>query len=259
MYGICNQSIVPCRKEPSHRSEMVTQLLFGEHFTILAETEEWLHIQNAYDLYECWISNKQFLTIKEETFNQLQNDRQFLSAEPVQLIEHKNSGAFFPLTIGSTLPFLTDKKLSLENHQYEFSGDAILPPKQISSSAKIISTAFTFLNAPYLWGGRSPLGIDCSGFTQLVYKLNGAKIPRDASQQALLGKPLSFVEEAQPGDLAFFDNEEGKITHVGIVLEEGKIIHASGKVRIDKLDHYGIFNLDTKKYSHHLRVIKNIL
>ena len=115
------------------------------------------------------------------------------------------------------------------------------------------------MNAPYLWGGRSPFGIDCSGFTQLSFKLNGYKLPRDAYQQVELGTPLSFVEEAEAGDLAFFDNEEGKIVHVGILLNDHQIIHASGFVKIDRFDHYGIFNSDTKRYSHTLRVIKRIL
>lgn len=259
MFGICNQSIVPCRKDPSHRSEMVTQLLFGEHFTILAETDEWLHIKTAYEGYECWISNKQFLPIKPDTFKQLEKGGQALSTEPVQLVHHKNSGTYFTLVIGSTIPFLKGKKFSIENHEYEFTGESIVPDEKSISRKKIIETAQTYLNSPYLWGGRSPFGIDCSGFTQIVYKLNGSKLLRDASQQATLGTSLSFVEEAQPGDLAFFDNEEGKIIHVGIVMEEGKIIHAGGIVRIDKLDHYGIFNVDTKKYSHHLRVLKRLL
>jgi cell wall-associated NlpC family hydrolase len=110
-----------------------------------------------------------------------------------------------------------------------------------------------------LWGGKSPFGIDCSGFTQVVYKLNGYKLPRDANQQVNLGEPLSFVEEAEAGDLAFFDNEEGRIVHVGILLNNQSIIHASGYVRVDKFDHYGIFNQDTGKYSHTLRVIKRLL
>lgn len=259
MFGICNQSIVPCRAEASHRSEMVTQLLFGESFTIVEETEEWTHILIAYDEYDCWISNKQYQSIKEDTFKRLQNETQPLSTEPVQLIQDKKTNTFFPIVAGSLLPFLTNKEIQLENSVYEFSGESILPDTQHISRNKIIATARPYLNSPYLWGGRSFFGIDCSGFTQIVFKLNGFKLPRDASQQALLGIPLSFVEEAQTGDLAFFDNEEGKITHVGIVLDDNKIIHASGKVRIDKLDHYGIFNVDTKKYSHHLRVIKRVL
>ena len=259
MFGICNQSIVPCRSEASHRSEMVTQLLFGEHFTILEETEEWAHILTAYDEYDCWISNKQYQSIKEDTFKQLQEQIQPLSAEPMQLIQDKKTNGFFPIVAGSSLPFLSGKEIQLENYTYEYSGESVLPDEKNISRAKIVSTAYPYLNSPYLWGGRTFFGIDCSGFTQIVFKLNGFKLLRDASQQAVLGLPLSFIEEAQAGDLAFFDNEEGKIIHMGIVLEEGKIIHASGKVRIDKLDHYGIFNLDTKKYSHHLRVIKNLL
>ena len=259
MFGICNQSIVPCRSEAAHRSEMVTQLLFGEHFTILEETEEWLHILSAYDTYDCWIINKQYVSIKEETYKRLQGEIQALSAEPMQLIQDKSTGNYFPIVAGSTLPFLANKIAHIENYLYEFSGETILPDEMKITRGKLISIAFTYLNSPYLWGGRSFFGIDCSGFTQIVFKLNGFKLPRDASQQALIGTSLSFVEEALAGDLAFFDNEEGKIIHVGIVLDDTKIIHASGKVRIDKLDHYGIFNVDTKKYSHHLRVIKRVL
>ena len=131
--------------------------------------------------------------------------------------------------------------------------------KQKKTAHDIISTAYLFLHAPYLWGGKSPFGIDCSGFTQLVYKLNGYKLPRDAYQQVELGMPLSFVEEAEAGDLAFFDNEEGKIVHVGILLGDNRIIHASGCVKTDPFDHYGIFSAERGGYTHNLRVIKNIL
>ena len=102
------------------------------------------------------------------------------------------------------------------------------------------------------------MGMDCSGFSQVVHRIVGNDLPRDASQQVELGDTISFVEEAQAGDLAFFDNEEGNITHVGICLGGGDIIHASGSVRIDKLDHIGIFNADKGTYSHKLRVIKRI-
>ena len=112
---------------------------------------------------------------------------------------------------------------------------------------------------PYLWGGKSTFGIDCSGLTQQVYKLGGYELPRDAYQQAELGEVLSFVEEAEPGDLAFFDNADGKIIHVGIILGDYKIIHAHGKVRIDPFDSNGIFNTDSQKYSHKLRFIKKVI
>jgi cell wall-associated NlpC family hydrolase len=123
----------------------------------------------------------------------------------------------------------------------------------------LIDTAFLYLNSPYLWGGRTPFGIDCSGYSQIVYRMCGVDLPRDASQQAEVGDRLSFIEEATPGDLAFFDNNEGRITHVGILLGDNKIIHASGKVRVDRIDHQGIFNDEMHDYSHHLRLITRVI
>ncbi|NTW32657.1 MAG: C40 family peptidase, partial [Bacteroidetes bacterium] len=124
---------------------------------------------------------------------------------------------------------------------------------------KIVENAYMYLDAPYLWGGRSPFGIDCSGFVQMVYKLIGIRLPRDASQQASQGTTINFLSEAVPGDIAFFDNEDGIIVHTGIIINNGQIIHASGRVRIDNLDHEGIFQVKTKKYTHKLRLIKRII
>ena len=140
--------------------------------------------------------------------------------------------------------------------QHHFEGKSI---SEILPKEHLIETALLYLNTPYLWGGKSPFGIDCSGFTQMVYKLNGYKLLRDASQQATQGEALSFIEESEPGDLAFFDNDEGKITHVGIIMKDNYIIHAHGKVRIDRLDHSGIFNYDVRNHTHKLRVIKRIV
>jgi len=123
----------------------------------------------------------------------------------------------------------------------------------------LAKTAYLFLNAPYLWGGRNLLGIDCSGFTQIVYKINGIPLDRDASQQALQGQTLSFIEESEAGDLAFFDDTEGNITHVGLLLEDHHIIHASGCVRIDRIDQSGIFNSETQSHTHKLRFIKKMI
>ena len=103
------------------------------------------------------------------------------------------------------------------------------------------------------------MGLDCSGFTQAVFRLNGISLPRDASQQSGIGQVINLVTEALPGDLAFFDNDEGMITHVGLILDSTSIIHASGKVRIDALDHQGIYNVETNKYSHRLRLIRRIM
>jgi len=257
-HGICLLSVVPGRKEPSGASEMVTQLLFGDHYTVLENNEDWVRIKTAFDDYDCWISSKQNTRISEAVFTQLQKQTPTYSTELVQVIHNKLTQTSFPLTIGAALPFYKDATLSFESFVFGFEGQ-VTQGNHKKTAQDIISTSFLFLNAPYLWGGKSPFGIDCSGFTQTVYKLNGYTLPRDAYQQVELGQPLSFVEEAEAGDLAYFDNEEGKIVHVGILLNNEQIIHASGHVRIDKFDHYGIFNSDTKKYSHTLRVIKRIL
>ena len=252
-YGICLMSVVPCRQQPNSTSEMVTQLLFGETYHIIEEQESWIFIHTTFDNYPCWISRKQHQYLSQKEFNQLTNTT--LNTELVQIITCAENNAVFPITIGASLPQFHEGKLTVANKTYSFDGN-ITSSDGSKSLEEIKQTAYLFLNAPYLWGGRSPFGIDCSGFTQLVFKLNGYKIPRDASPQVELGVALSFVEEAQVGDLAFFDNEQGAITHVGLVLENQHIIHASGSVRVDKFDHYGIFHSDTKKYSHSLRVIK---
>ena len=154
-----------------------------------------------------------------------------------------------PILLGATL-----NGLSYLKHTFEGTASVGLKDK-----TKLIDTAILYLNTPYLWGGKTPFGIDCSGFVQMVYKLNGFNILRDASQQASQGDALSFIEESEPGDLAFFDNNEGDIIHVGIIMKDHKIIHAHGKVRIDLLDQSGIYNVDTKTHSHKLRVIKKII
>ncbi len=258
MFGICNLSVVPCRAEASNRSEMVTQLLFGECFKIVEETSSWTKIKIAWDGYECWIETKQFLPISGASYMEIEKSKSVISFELVQVVASSNTSQIIPILLGSTLPNFSGKTFSFEKNYFTYDGlttENAIPRTRTA----IIENAYLYLNAPYLWGGRNPFGIDCSGFTQAVFKLNGIKLKRDAFQQAESGETLSFLEEAEEGDLAFFDNEEGKIIHVGIILKENRIIHASGKVRIDSLDHEGIFNSDSQKYSHRLRLIKRIL
>ena len=258
-YGICHLSVVPCRFEPSDRSEMVTQLLFGETVKIYEEKKgDWRRIKTAFDDYDCWVDKKQITEISIEEFDDINDKSRVLSGELVHVIHNKSTEEFIPIVLGSFLPNYNKNKVSFNVTDYVFDGLTFDTSKE-SLKNKLVENAYLYLNTPYLWGGRSPFGIDCSGFTQLLYKLNGVKLPRDASQQAKVGQTLSFVEESEAGDLAFFDNEEGNIIHVGMVLENNRIIHASGKVRIDRLDHQGIYNVDTNKYSHRLRLIKKIL
>lgn len=258
-YGICHLSVVPCRLEPSDSSEMVTQLLFGETIKVYEEKKAgWKRIKTAYDNYDCWIDEKQFLEINIEEFEKLNSLPITVCYELASIIKNNTNNSLTPVLLGSSLPNFKQNNVNFNEYLFQFDGQTIDTSIKLDKS-NLAENAFMYLNAPYLWGGRSPFGIDCSGFTQIIYKLNGFKLPRDASQQAEIGETLSFIEESESGDLAFFDNEEGHIIHVGIMLENNQIIHASGKVRIDKIDHQGIFNRDTGKYSHRLRLIKRIL
>ncbi|KFF16802.1 C40 family peptidase [Flavobacterium hydatis] len=253
MFGICNLAIVPVRFEPSDRSEIVTQLLFGEHFEILEQQNQWSKIKIQFDDYEGWVDSKQYQIISEANYNLLSSDAQILNADLIDYITSPNN-LLLPIPLGASLTFLNNSEINTSNFEFEGTKTSGVKPKK-----NLINTAFMYQNAPYLWGGKTPFGIDCSGFTQMVYKLNGYKIHRDASQQALQGDSLSFIEESEAGDLAFFDNEEGNIIHVGIIMDNNYIIHASGKVRIDRLDHLGIYNPETNRHTHKLRVIKKII
>lgn len=254
-YGICNLSIIPLRIEPNDTSEMVSQVLFGEYFKILEMRKKWSKIRLAFDNYEGWIDNKQFEEIEENSYNALKSSKTCLAAELIDFTTDENQN-FLTIPIGSNLPFYTNQNLIVNTTKYKYEG-AIYSDKKPKNT--LIEIAYKFLNSPYLWGGKTPFGIDCSGFTQMVYKLCGHQLLRDASQQATQGEVLSFIEESEPGDLAFFDNNEGAITHVGIIMNDNYIIHAHGKVRIDRIDHSGIFNVDTQRHSHKLRVIKKII
>lgn len=247
-HGFCHLSVIPIRETPSDLSQMTTQLLFGDVFEVLDRKDNWLQIQNAYDDYIGWLDNKQQIVISIEEFNSLKSQL-YTNDKSGELILN---GELYPLLPASSFPSEGSFKIG----QLSFETRLALLPFSENRSDEISSIALSYLNAPYLWGGKTPFGIDCSGFTQSVYKIVGIKLKRDASQQATQGETLSFLSEAKVGDLVFFDNEEEKITHVGILLDDNKIIHASGKVRIDTIDHQGIFNAETKSYSHNLRLIK---
>lgn len=247
-YGICNLSIVSVRNQPANASEMVTQLLFGEHFKILEERGKWSRIRIAYDSYEGWIDNRQFLKIEEDLFNDLEDFVPSYSADLIEfLVDEYNS--FTSITLGACLN-------GLQFLKQKFDGNHITGKTE---KFQLINTALLYLNAPFTWGGKTPCGIDCSGLAQMVYRINGYSLLRDSFQQARQGEPLSFIEESEPGDLAFFDDAEGNINHVGIMMKDNYIIHVHGKVRIDRIDHSGIFNIEQGKHTHKLRVIKRII
>ena len=244
--GICNLSIVPVRIVDSDKSEMINQLIYGDIIEILEEKEKWVKIKSVFDDYIGWIDIKQYFKIDDNI--KLDLNEPIYSINLVEFIENNNN-ELVTIPIGSDI-----SNISLMNHKFD--GKTISGKNNRNS---IVNTALLFLNSPYLWGGKTPFGIDCSGFTQMVYKINGYKLYRDAKDQANQGKTLSFIEESEAGDLAFFNNDEGDIIHVGIILQNNHIIHASGKVRIDRIDHSGIYNNDLNKHTHSLRYIKKIL
>lgn len=258
-YGISGLSLIPVRKEPSEKSEMVTQVLFGEHFEIFEEMVGWSHVKLAWDGYEGWIDSKMITPLNARTFNQLEKKPFAVTGDIINIVPVTDEQNLM-LAAGSTLPVWRPylKEFSIDKERYKAGGEVFYGRRKNPRDI-IIAQALKYFNAPYLWGGRSPFGVDCSGFTQVIYKMIGVRIPRDAGQQVKLGTALSFVDEAQPGDLAFFDDEEGNIVHVGIIWKRNKIIHASGKVRIDNVDQFGIFNVDLKRYTHKMRVMKKIL
>ncbi|MCU0416663.1 MAG: C40 family peptidase [Cytophagaceae bacterium] len=254
-YGICHLSVVPVRKEPGDIYEMSTQLLFGDFFEILevSVNQKWIHIKNDFDGYTGWIDVKQYMPVDESFIHKLQQTPPVFCTSLYALA--KSDTRFFPLLMGSTLPLYKNGIISIGDEPFILEGD--VGYARTFDAKQLEHTALLYLGAPYLWGGKGHFGIDCSGFVQQVFRMYSLPLPRDAYQQAELGVTTP-LEYSQSGDVAFFQNPEGKIIHVGIVLDNNRIIHASGQVRIDKLDDTGIIHLDQKIYTHRLAFIKRM-
>jgi hypothetical protein len=255
-FGVCRLSIVSVRGEASDQAELVTQLFFGEHYEVtqLSKDKKWLRIRIYFDQYEGWIDTKQHHSITKEHFDYINRvDFKITTDITTSILYNKN-----PLTIvmGSIIPISGSELFKMEE-QFAFNGESkSMGQKRDAEFLKL--TAHKYLNSPYQWGGKSPFGIDCSGFTQMVFKINGYKLYRDAWQQAKQGKPV-LIKDKEPGDLAFFKNKEDKVSHVGMILSDDKIIHASGKVRIDYFNEEGILQSDNKVYSHTSPSLRRIL
>ena len=256
-YHVCRIAVAPIRKEPSDRSEIVSQILFGDRVTVLEKTEKWCLIVTKHDNYEGWMDYKQLQKITDLQFNDEQA-YQYLTPAQLDNTVIASNGTKFYLSPGSTLPYFNNGNCFIGENEFKVTSKPFIPNK-VDFKLNVEETAKFFLNTPYLWGGRTFFGIDCSGFVQAVYKLNGISLKRDASQQAEQGELVDFLASALLGDLAFFDNEEGKITHVGMMLSNAEIIHSAGMVRIDPIDDQGIFNAELGKYTHKLRIIKRFV
>jgi hypothetical protein len=247
-------SVVPMRKEPAHRSEMVSQLLFGDDVQILEEEEYFVKVRTAYDNYEGWVQANQLTVIGQD---QIRNTSRYTSEwSEIVLING------IPTHIPFASPVFTNDDeevvyLGKSRLEYRNPKERVWQVGPRPLTEDLLRKAWDpFLNSPYLWGGKSVFGIDCSGFAQQVFKLLGVRLMRDAYQQATQGERVEDIEQSQLGDLAFFQNENGRITHVGIILNERLIVHASGNVRIDSIDKEGILNKSTGKRTHHLHSIR---
>ena len=250
-YGISTLAIIPMRAEASERSEMVSQLLFGEVYEITERTEQWIHISTLHDGYSGWINFTQLNELDWDEHSK-HSDHVVLSNKVISALVKNSDGTLVYIPFGSSLPGLKDGNTFLGGELYDVSNLQ-------TENTDIMSTAQSFLNAPYLWGGRTHLGIDCSGFVQAVFRQFGINLKRDAYLQAEQGATVDFLPEAKAGDVAFFDNDKGKIIHVGIMLNSEQIIHASGRVKIERIDSQGIYSEDFKRYTHKLRIIKRYI
>lgn len=257
-YAFCNVSIMPVRAEPSHRTEQVNELLFGERAEVLEiNDKEWARIRCEWDGYEGWCRAGQLTFI---SYKEYRKAPKFITAKQTDKLLFEQGEQWLPL--GADLFGLRGGKIMTGNYLGKFKGKKSEIKKLSPDCEGIKHAALQYLHAPYLWGGRSMAGIDCSGLTQMAFKLCGKSILRNASQQATEGQTVDFLQNAECGDLAFFDNADGKIVHVGILLDNQTIIHAtetSGRVVIDRIDPGGIISTSLKKRTHTLRVIKRYL
>ncbi|WP_432710195.1 NlpC/P60 family protein [Pedobacter sp.] len=251
-YAICRVTVAPLRAQPSDQAEIVSQLLFGDNVLVQETNDRWLYIRTVHDEYEGWVDFKQVTHIQQPEISH------FLAPPQINNTLLSPDGSRYYLAASSNLPHYADGFCRIGATRFEVMFKPLAAFSK-RTATDVVNFALFYEHAPYLWGGRTSFGIDCSGFVQSVYKLAGISLKRDASQQAEMGSTVDFLPEAVPGDVAFFDNEEGRIIHVGILLENDRIIHASGKVKIDPIDDQGIYSKELQRYTHKLRIIKRFI
>ncbi|HRI26228.1 MAG TPA: C40 family peptidase [Ferruginibacter sp.] len=254
-YAACCVPVAPVRLEPDHRSEMVSQLIFGECCIItIVEKNGWVKVVNKLDAYTGWCQQSHFQEIDDTQYYLEETD---LTSEWAGQVDYNGHPMWVPL--GSSLTAMKNGNVFWRRNTVHYPGKVWSPATAKRDAKSIKQLAYKFLNSPYLWGGRSVFGTDCSGFTQSVYKMLNIHLLRDSQQQATQGELIGFLQQAHCGDLAFFDDEEGRIIHVGMLLNPNEIIHAAGKVRVDKIDNEGIVHAETGQRTQRLRIIRRYI
>lgn len=253
-YGIALIPVISVRIEPDHYSQLTTQLLFGEIYKVTQEHEDWYFIETLYDNYKGWIQISQHTSISEQEYHELAKKQKKYIGFPMHMIrEYNNKFALF-LSMGSIIYDVPN--LNIAGISFNINEKALFTPEQ-DTGLSIVNLARKCLNMPFLWGGKSIMGFDCSGFVQIIYRMHNILLPRNAYQQATVGIEVKSLSEAIGGDLAFFGKKQ--IGHVGILTGQGTIIHCSGLVSEDIIDEHGIKKAQTNQYTHHFNSIRRVI
>lgn len=260
MKGIALYSIVPVRAEASEAAEQNTQILFGETFDILEEKPRWRRVRLHTDGQEGWIDAKMCTPMSEKEHQSYAAalPSAAIVAFPVAYAVSENNGQTIPLTAGTRLANYNQGRFEILGVGFRVDPSMVIEKSPDLNEQNLLQAVRFFLNIPYLWGGKNAMGMDCSGFTQVILSLFGKSLKRNASEQVTQGRKIADLTKVHAGDLVFFDHEDGKISHVGIVIDNERVIHCSGRVKVEKLDDTGIFNAETGAYSHHLVAIRRV-
>ena len=260
IFGITTAGIVPLRREKSERSVLASQALFGEMMEVTREEGRWCRVRMLHDGMEGWTRREDLVGVDEGFVRRAMEGRPFVTRDMFSIVMREGDWAGQLVPAGSVLPLYEGETgyFRVGDDAYRLVGS--LPEAGTGNAREAIARyALMYYNVPYVAGGRSPWGIDNAGLVQMVYRLAGVGVPRQLARWAAEGQTLSFLEEALPGDVVLFGDESGVVTHAGVLWEAGRVIHASGRVRVDKIDHHGIFNEATKRYTHALKLIKRFL